>query len=212
MRIPFSKHYRAFPEFDNLPDEECRRHMRAVVANFSELMRLLPLGVGITVAAGWALGVLAGDQFLGIGRYLPLFEPVKFSTAPGTVGITLHAMIWLVVTSVGLGGMTGLLLRDWLLWRALGREVHRTRCRRCGYSLLGVPLMDRGQGHREPGDFHVRCPECGKRWVLLEVGLTPRDLIPYEERLVREDVGEFKNPALRAVKREWKPAAWEEIS
>ena len=132
MRIPFSKHYRAFPEFDNLSDEECRGHMRTIVGNRSELMKLVPLLVGLTVAMGWVLFVLVGDEVAGIGKYLPLYEGLLRQGAFGAVGITIGTMIWLVATSVSLGGVTGLLLRDWLLWRALGREVHRTRCRRCG--------------------------------------------------------------------------------
>lgn len=64
--------------------------------------------------------------------------------------------------------------RDFAMGFALKRAVHghlsRTVCQQCRYQLLGQRVDAKGR---------LRCPECGRRTTLLELGLEqPEDLLP----------------------------------
>jgi len=60
-----------------------------------------------------------------------------------------------------------LLIRDLWLRGALRKHLLAAHCPACRYILLGLVVHDGA----------VQCPECGKRIVLSELGLTPESLI-----------------------------------
>lgn len=189
MRIPLTKAYRAFEEFDRLPDEECERYMRGVAADGPWQVSLLPT-IGLAMAiVGWPLAVYFGWSWVPRG----IRELADFRLESGILfGSIMGVVSWVFVSAA-----VYWLLRDWGLWYALREQIARVRCPKCKYSLLGIPITHRNLGLPVPGDAWIRCPECGKRQNLLEVGITPRDLIPMEERVVAPDIGAFKASGAR---------------
>lgn len=177
MRLPLTKVYRAFPEFDGVGTEQCERLVRRVRANGHWLLLLTPIGA-IVAAVAWIAGLLA---LVGAFERQPAG---RFLADPSTV---------LVVGIVGatlFGAVGFLLVRDYALLLAMRREIQQIRCRKCKQSMLGLPIHTNTIGKPTPGDAWVRCPECGSKWNLLAIGLTPRDLIPYEQREVDERVAQ----------------------
>lgn len=61
----------------------------------------------------------------------------------------------------------------------LRREMTGPVCPKCKSSLIGLRVETRG-ADPDPAQNRVRCPECGVNWRMLDVGLTPRDLMPRE--------------------------------
>lgn len=181
MYIPFRKVYRAFAELKHLSDEECEKHLRRVRLRDTRLHHA-PWGAGVLgmaaavavvawfVESRWGLKKIGVDDVLG--------SPVAF------VGVPAAAVLF--------GLLCGLLARDLVLLRLLRAEVHKARCPKCKQSLLGLPITFRGLGPPEPGDGKVRCPECGRQWVLLDIGLRPTDLVPWEMRGVPNDYGKVR--------------------
>lgn len=185
MRIPLFKVYRAFPELDYLPDGECERVVRLVRTKRSGLVAGMPwLLTALGVAAwpgGWALAVgLLGEA--RVARVVPI-------PADGDA-----RLILLAVTTIVFAALAHFVARDLALWFALRAEVDGARCPKCAQSLLGVRIQYVGVDVSTPGRSFVRCPECGRNHNLLEIGLTPRDLIPYELRELRPDVGKVRYP------------------
>lgn len=179
MRIPFTKPYRAFEEFDGVSRAECERFLRRSIGQMPWL--------------GW---VVVGVFVLGTsGAGFALFT--LYESAPGwhalfasDGGQNLAISAW-VALSVLSGAIAALLARDGAIFLGIRREIHRARCPKCRHSLLGLPIhAPHSIGTPIPGDAWVRCAECGKRVDLLAHGLTPRDLIPFEMREVRLDVGQ----------------------
>ncbi len=181
MRIPLTKPYRAFEEFDQLPDEECERFMRGVAAQGPWQVTLLPTFGLVIAAVGWPLSIALGWDRLPKGIHDMAAYSVELAAVVG------------VVSWVGISTAAYALLRDWGLWYCLREQIARVRCPKCKYSLLGIPIKHRGLGQPVPGEAWIRCPECGKRQNLLEIGVTPRDLIPMEERVVARDIGAFRD-------------------
>ncbi len=182
MRVPFTKPYRAFAEFDALPDEECERLMIHVRARAPATLTIIPLALTVLVAIGWPVGVIVWTHLDPRAPHwlrmpAPMYRP-----------------LWFGITTIVLAAAAYLTSRDWALYAALRREVHRARCSRCGYALLGVPIEDRGFQDRDPSMMFVRCPECGRKASLLDLGLTARDLIPFEFRVVPPDAGRLRTP------------------
>lgn len=176
MRLPLTKVYRAFPEFDGVSTEQCERLLRRVSANGHWLMVMTPLGA-MVAAMVWIAGLLAvvgSFQRQPAGRFMA--DPNAVLVV-GIVGATLC------------GALGFLFVRDHALLLAMRREVRMVRCRKCKQSLLGLPIRTNSIGQHTPGDASVRCPECGTKWDLMAIGLTPRDLIPFEQREVDERMG-----------------------
>lgn len=61
----------------------------------------------------------------------------------------------------------------------LRREMTGPVCPKCKSSLIGLRVESRG-AEPDPAQNRVRCPECGKNWRMLDIGLTPRDLMPHD--------------------------------
>jgi hypothetical protein len=174
MRLPFTKVYRAFPEFDSLPDEECERYVRHVRVHQRWQFQLIPLLTTLVLAVAWPVTWVVLSHYYPIHHWVPL---------PATEEARI---IVLAVTSVLVPAMVGLLLRDLALWLGVRDEVNRARCPKCRQSLLGVPVQEIGMGN-DPAKRFIRCPECGRKYNLLDIGITPRDLVPFEQRAVAPD-------------------------
>ena len=179
MRMPFIKVYRAFDALDGLPDADCESLVRNVWSRRPWLLNG-PRALTWALAVAWPLAWVLAASVWPIERWVPL--PAS-DAARG---------ILLLVTTVAVARLSGIAMRDVLLWEALRREVRGAACPKCKSSLTGLPLQHRAIGPPVPGDAFVRCPECGKKWVLLDIGLTPRDLVPIEDRAVRQDVGTLR--------------------
>lgn len=181
MRLPRAKVWRAFAEFDGMSDDECLRCLRQGIVNAPRHLALVaPLCAVAGGLAAVALNILLDAPF-HLAHSL-------IADAPGQNA--LQVGVWVITIVLG-GAIAGLVGRDALYYLCLRRALRRTNCRRCGQSLLGVRIIDTSL-HGEPGKAKVRCPECGKLHVLLEVGLTPRDLIPLEMRTSPRDVGKHR--------------------
>ncbi len=178
MRIPFTRPYRAFEEFDGVSTEECERHLRRVVGS-----------IGWLPCAMLGTGVLGGALAIAILAFVYETSPrwrqqIIDSESSQTVALVVAVAFVLFALSLSM-----LLTRDYAIYRGIHREIHRARCPKCRQSLLGVPVRaPHSAGKPTPGDAWVRCPECGKRYNLMEIGLTPRDLIPFEFREASPDI------------------------
>lgn len=188
MRLPGRKAYRMFPEFDALSDEECERLVADARMQWPWLTAWGPMAACAGFVVAWpVLVVLAWENGWGAG-WVPL---------PGSAE---WLVVVLVVTTVGGGGLVWGVGRDVGVRAGLHRLLRRSCCRRCGQSLTGLVIETVGS-EPDPGKQWVRCPECGKRWNLLEVGLTARDLVPFEERGVRADFG--RKRGVESWRRRW---------
>jgi hypothetical protein len=56
---------------------------------------------------------------------------------------------------------------------------------------VGLPIRVVGDDG-DPSKRYVRCPECGRTHNLLEHGITPRDLVPFEQRIARADLAQIE--------------------
>lgn len=183
MRLPFSKPYRAFPEFDAMSDEECSAFVRRAFVHRPWLTLRLPIVLGVLLLILWPTLVLVLLEHVpSVRNYIPMPR--------STEGV----LIWVVVTTVLLAVGLPLLVRDLGVYLGLSDEVHRARCRKCKQSLVGVPVQSIG-AEPDPAKQFIRCPECGKRFVLMEIGLTPRDLVPFEQRGVPADFAKKRPPS-----------------
>lgn len=62
---------------------------------------------------------------------------------------------------------TGLFVMQYMLRHGVSKHVAMACCPICRYSMLGLPIDDGA----------VICPECGRRNILAEQGLTPESII-----------------------------------
>lgn len=177
MYIPFRKVYRAFGELKHLSDEECERHLFRVRLKQTRL-HLVPVPAAV-------LGACAALAFSALW-VLPRMG------LPGLLRAGPLVLVGVPVFTVAAALISGLLARDLVLLHLLRAEIHKARCPKCKQSLLGLPITFRGLGPPEPGDGKVRCPECGRQWILFDIGLTPRDLVPWEMRGVPADYGKVR--------------------
>src|SRR4051812_43609111 len=149
MRLPFTKVYRAFAEFDGLPDEDCERYVRHVRVHQRVKYQLVPFITTLVLALVWPVTWAALAEQVNLRDFLPL--PASHDAQ----------VVLLGVTSILVPALTGLFLRDVALWWGVRDEVNRARCPKCRQSLLGVPVQEVGVGG-DPAKRFVRCPECGR--------------------------------------------------
>ncbi|MFZ4575367.1 MAG: hypothetical protein ACOYN0_13290 [Phycisphaerales bacterium] len=179
MRMPVFKPWRAFEEFDHLSDEECEKHVGDAWANCAPWTAKLPLLVSVVTLVLWPTAWVVAHQFLPLSSYVPI---------PASVT---GKVILLAVTSVAAPLCAGLLTRDLVLYVLLRRELRRADCPACGQSLLGLQVQTVGLDP-DPTRNSVRCTECGRVHKLMDLGLSPRDLVPLEQRRVPENFGKVK--------------------
>ncbi len=185
MRLPRSRVYRAFKELDPLSNSECEGLVVRAEVNHPSLLVLTPLVVMYIALALWPVAWVVAALLLPLRKYVPLL--------PATLGAQI---VLLVVTTAVAAALAYLLTRDACRYLGLRRELRRCHCPRCDQPLVGLPIKTTGDDG-DPAKRFVRCPECGRRHNLLELGLTPRDLIPYEQRAVLPDTAEFRKDGSR---------------
>lgn len=164
MRLPLARIYRAFPELDVFTNEECERFV----------IRVRSWSGPVAKFAGWCWFWFGTGAFLlGFGL-LSAAGSLFSAPRPPDQSRSLWDLSTLAIAAIVLAGGVGgiyflsLLLRDWLLIRAIRLRVLLANCPKCEQSMLGVPC--------EEGS--VRCPECGTLHALAKLGLTPEDLRP----------------------------------
>lgn len=176
MRLPFLRPYRMFEEFDHLSDAECDRYVRDAYINAPTFTARLPLALATIACIAWYAGwPFLVALFPGIPSQIPM---------PSSIG---GRVILLIVTGVAFTACVYFVLRDLGVYLGIRRELRRACCRKCGQSLMGLPIHLSGVDP-DPAKRFVRCTECGRKWVLLDIGITPRDLVPFEQRVTRADV------------------------
>ncbi len=142
MRIPGTKVYRAFPEFDRFTDEQCERFLAAAVQ------------MGWRRVLRWVITGVAGVVLFVIGIVGAVWLRFGTQVLPNSGGILMHAadLLCVLVPSCA-GAFGGVLVRDVLLRQHLRRLINtRGSCAACGYRLLGLPVSEANT---------VACPECG---------------------------------------------------
>lgn len=160
MRVPVSDFFRALPELDHFDDAACRRMVTRARRSRN--------------SAAVARGLLC---------FLPLAAFTLFLSAPVIVLIIDCVDIYLRSTERSIGSqfcsfaillIAGLvpalllmMLADALARVRLIKELTRTTCVGCGYSLLGLPTAN----------DRVRCPECGEVLHLSDVSLATAAVI-----------------------------------
>jgi len=152
VRIPLSKIYRAFPEFDPFPDEECERYIRYAYRQAQFRIGCVPLIIGAAVFAVWSPTLMMISRALGP------------SARPGGTGDWI--LVTLVISAIVVPGLCGLIARDRILLRVLHDRIKTARCPQCQFSLLGLPVVNGA----------ARCPECGTNIALHQHNLTAEDL------------------------------------
>lgn len=182
MRVPGIKVWRAFAELDHLTDGECISLCRRVIVEMEPWRGRVPwlAGMCTMLLVSIAVGVL-------LHRANALTIDLE-KIAPWALALIISVLA--IAFSIGF-----IAARDLNLYLLIRRDIRRVRCRKCEQSLVGLKVVETALHPGTPGDARVRCPECGKLWTLLELGLTPRDLIPYEERFPDQRVGKLKRPA-----------------
>ncbi|MFO0831375.1 MAG: hypothetical protein U0637_05970 [Phycisphaerales bacterium] len=180
MRLPRFRVYRAFRELDALSNGECESLVNRAEINHHGLLVLTPLVVMYLVLALWPAAWVVAAAFTSVRTYIPLL--------PSTMG---GLVVLLIVSTVPAAGFAYLITRDVCLYAGLRRELRRCHCPRCDQPLVGLPIHTVGDDN-DPGKRSVRCPECGRTHKLLDLGITPRDLVPFEQRAVTSDMGAFR--------------------
>lgn len=180
MRIPLSKVYRAFPELDRFSDAECERFVLQV--SRQRLGTRYLIGVAPVIGLVVSIIVLVVVMVYGqpslkwlsdvLNRLADFVQPDREADI-GHLALFFAALMWVITSTY----LSALLARDWHLRRGIRLRLEVTNCTACRQSLLGLPLLAGERG--EPAA--VRCPECGTRLVLQEIGLTPRDIIARSE-------------------------------
>lgn len=154
MRIPISKVWRAFPEFDAFTDAECAIYVRQAKKRKRATLSSAVLGglfVGMPLGTAVAVGGVALVNFIT--------DRVNKSTVdpPWVFWVEIAAAVILAFAWGLIGLMSPLIARDITLRRIMRRQLTSLACG-CGYSLLGqTPFRDDEFGEA------VRCPECGVR-------------------------------------------------
>ena len=177
MRVPGVKIWRAFEELDHLTDSECQSLIVRVYLQVSPLRMRVFAAISVLIGIAAAVGALYAMYRLGLTK--------------GDQYVILVGVLTLIV-GVGALSLAFLLLRDLHVYLLIRSDLERSNCRACGQSLIGVPVLRTALHPGTPGDGRVRCPECGREWILLEVGLTDRDLIPFEQRIPSSEIGKLR--------------------
>jgi len=131
------------------------------------------------MAFTWPAGWCAAYAWLPLRGAVPLPITIEW------------LLVTLVVSTVLATGLTYLLFRDLALWIGIRREIHRSNCPKCGQSLTGLRIRSVGLGY-DPANRFVRCTECGTEFCMLDIGVTPRDLVPFEQRAADPRIGRLR--------------------
>lgn len=164
MRLIASSPWRAIPELDGLGNDDGARMLRRAYMRAALIWKVLPPAVLVVTGFG-ALAALdwATQAF---GTSIVFRDPVYVSML--YIGVPTGVMSVLYTT-----------VRRVIEVALLRREMTGPVCPKCKSSLIGLRIETRGV-EPDPAQNRVRCPECGRIWRMLDIGLTPRDLMPRE--------------------------------
>ena len=161
MRIPLTNICRAYPEFDHLDDEACRRLVRRARVSYTPKQRFVNTATFVPVALFLVVVSLQAGVFV-----VSAADDVLRET-----GRSAPSLVIAFVALVAMGVLPCLLLLSVshaLFRERLRQELHRTTCARCRYGFIGLPIENDA----------VRCPECGE---VMPLG----DLSPGAAALIR---------------------------
>ncbi|MFA6043528.1 MAG: hypothetical protein WC718_00965 [Phycisphaerales bacterium] len=184
MRFPLFKPWRAISDLDDLSDSECEAVVRDALLTQGAHAETVPWILGAITLVAWPVGILIAMQYVTLNRFVPI-------AADPTL-----AIIEMLVTTVLAGAAVALLSRDVLLYLSIRRYLARASCPKCHQPLYGLPIQSIG-AEPNPANQFVRCAECGKKYSLLDLGLTPRDLVPLEQRRVDPNFGAKRGGSVR---------------
>jgi uncharacterized Zn finger protein (UPF0148 family) len=170
MRIPYSKVYRAFPEFDRFGDAQCEAYLRYLRnsprTNYSSV-RVMLVFLAIVAVVASPIVALYGATFL-----VRIVAPGMFKSANGDV-YWLASMGGALLVCFSASALVILTIRDLVIRRAIREQLKGVRCDHCGYSLLGVRVLE----------GVVLCPECGDKFTIALRGLREEDFRVEAEEL-----------------------------
>jgi len=176
---PFANPWKGEPEFEGIPESLCRGALQQAVESRPHLATMGSL-------LGFVLGGCASIPLSWFSwrwwSSLPDDFQEKYTLAFASVALLVGLGVVRAGVAIGTDLGKARALRAWL---------GRCRCPKCRYQLMGIPIRHNGLGVPQPGTAVIRCPECGFRGNLLELGLTPNELIPFRERVVPSNIGEF---------------------
>lgn len=155
MRLITHDIHRAFPELDRFGDEQCRRYLDRI--RTTNAYQLSVLGGGLL---GAAIGVVPAVIVVGISRAI-----IEVHWQPS--GVRMLAGLAMIVGTIGIPAVFALIGRDHVLALFLHNCIGRTKCLGCRYSLLGQEVIN----------DTVRCPECGARMTLDDLGLDSEEAL-----------------------------------
>jgi hypothetical protein len=165
LRILSRKIWRAFPELDQFDDETCKLYIQRIISRESMWMTIALLSTTVLLAfAGWFFGMqwvkaysfgLTNAGASSFSNNMSIFF-IMFS-------LTGHVWFPLIALYV---------VRDRWFASRFRKFVQGTSCGCCGYSLIGLPIVD---DHKKPS---VLCPECGQYTAIQERNITESDIDP----------------------------------
>jgi hypothetical protein len=160
MRLPLTKVYRAFPELDRFSDVECERFVLRADRDYPE-SKVGAYALGALVIVAIIVMLVVPERILW-GLWSQRFASRLAREDVQDIVLVASVFFYAAVFLVGM-----LMVRDRWLIRTITRRVHQTSCPSCGYSLLGLAVVQ---------DVVV-CPECAAPYFLAEHGVTAKDLM-----------------------------------
>lgn len=156
-------------------DAEIRRLLWRAAARRGDALWVVPLGLALGAAAaaaliGWQIARITAAA-LGVSATAPTAPPVGAGAA-ATPGLPPSLRAALVVVTLGVFGLTWVVVRRFMVLRTVRRMLNRVACPFCGFSLVGL----------RPSGAYVTCPECGERFDLYAHGLSREDLLTEAEK------------------------------
>lgn len=155
--MTLNKIYRAFPELDEFPDEECQRWVEAA-------QRRVQWVIVICVVPIFVIGAVVAVVFMD------WFTWMLWARYTTRLPMLLFTLLWIGLPIL-FGTIPSFLMRDVLIRSTIRRLVMRAQCADCGFSLLGLPTFETSGGES------VRCPECGVVRTLKYLELTREQLL-----------------------------------
>ncbi len=145
-------------------NDDGARMLRRAYIRAALIWKILPPLVLVLSGFGGLAGVTwASREF---GNIAILHDPVYVSAL-------------YICVPTGVMSLSYVVVRRLIEVALLRREMTGPVCPKCRSSLIGLRIETRGV-EPDPAQNRVRCPECGRIWRMLDIGLTPRDLMPRE--------------------------------
>jgi hypothetical protein len=152
--------YRAFPELDRFPDDQCERFVERAKNDYPESQVRASL-LALVVVVAVIVGLFYLERTLWAAWSARIAGRLEREHLQDIV-VVLSALSYALLLCLGM-----LIARDRWLIRTITLRVHQTSCPSCGYSLLGL-VVDKGV---------IVCPECAAPFFLADHGMTEEDLI-----------------------------------